>query len=89
MNQVKFLGLAHTFATVSPATFKTFYTKHAQERYGYSSRDKKFTVVREVLRNNLTISLVFATFGEGNKPKKFDFVHQTVSCREARASWVS
>jgi len=23
----------------------------------------------------------------GNKPKKFDFVHQTVSCREARAGW--
>ena len=23
----------------------------------------------------------------GNKPKKFDFVHQTVSRREARAGW--
>ena len=32
---------------------------------------------------NLTISLPLL----GNKPKKFDFVHQTVSHQEARASW--
>ena len=42
----------------------------------------KFCCCKEVLRNitNLTISLVLTTLG--NKPKKFDLVHQTVSHRE-------
>ena len=35
--------------------------------------------------NDLTISLVFTTLG--NKPKKFDFVHQTVSHREVCVGW--
>jgi len=35
VNQVKFLGLAHTFATVS----LTIYSKPTQKRYGCSSRD--------------------------------------------------
>ena len=34
------------------SSVKTFYAKCTQKRYGYSSRDKNFTVVREVLRNN-------------------------------------
>ena len=57
MNQVKFLGLAHVFVTVSPSEhFKTFYAKPAQKRYGYLSGGylsgfKNFTVVREVLCN--------------------------------------
>ena len=53
MNQVEFLGLAQTFATVSRSNVQNFNAKPAQKRYGYSSRDKKiFIVVREVLRNN-------------------------------------
>ena len=46
------------------------------------------TVVREVLYviiRYLAISMVFTTFG--NKPKKFDFVHQTVSRREVCTGW--
>ena len=42
VNQVEFLGLAHTFAQCNLATFKIFYVKPAQKRYGYSSRDKYF-----------------------------------------------
>ena len=38
-----------------------------------------------IMITDLTISLVFTTFG--NKPKKFDFVHQIVSCWEVRTGW--
>ena len=44
----------------------------------------RFTVVRKVLLD-LTISLVFTTLG--NKPEKFNFVHQTVACWETHAVW--
>ena len=45
----------------------------------------KFECCKEcyVIISDLAISLVFHRLG--NKPKKFDFVHQTVSRREARA----
>ena len=33
VNQVEFLGLAHTFATGHLATFKIFHAKPAQKRY--------------------------------------------------------
>ena len=84
MNQVEFLGLAHTFAT----TIKTFCGQPTQKRYGYSNGDKPiYTVVREVLCNNYRLILQsdWSLLHLGNKPKKFDFVHQTVSCREALA----
>ena len=44
MNQLEFLGLAHTFATVSPSNVQNiyiFFAKPAQKRYGFSSGDKK------------------------------------------------
>ena len=37
MNQVKFLGLAHAFATVSPSNIVA---KSLKKSYGYSSEDK-------------------------------------------------
>ena len=45
------------------SSVKRFYAKCTQKRYGYSSRDKNFTAVREVLRNNLAISLVHTALG--------------------------
>ena len=48
----------------------------------------KFTIVREVLRNNYRPhNLIGHLPLLDNKPKKFDFVHQTVSRREARVGW--
>ena len=47
VNQVEFLGLAHTFATVSPIA--TFYTKPTQKVRILKQRPKNLTVVREVL----------------------------------------
>ena len=57
---------AHFCDSVTWQLSKTFYAKPAQKRYGYSSRFKNFTVVREVLViiTNLAISLVITTFGE-------------------------
>ena len=48
-------------------------------------------VVREMLYilviiTDLTISLVFTTFVK-YKPKKSDFVHQTISCWEVCVGW--
>ena len=40
----------------------------------------KFTVVREMLRNNYRSCNLIVL---GNKPKNFDFIHQTVSRKEA------
>ena len=45
MNQVKLLGLALTFVTVSPSNIQVL---PQTQRYGYSSREK-ITAVREVL----------------------------------------
>ena len=51
VNQVEFLGLAQTFATVSPSNVQNFlHQTHSKKRY--SSRFKIFTIVREVLSNN-------------------------------------
>ena len=69
VNQVKFLGLVHTVATVSQKHFMPNPLKK-----GTQVDFKNFTVVREVVRNNY-------------KPKKFDFVHQTVSRWEACPGW--
>ena len=46
MDQVEFLGLAHTFATVSPIA--TFYAKPNQKGTNTQAEIQKFTVVREV-----------------------------------------
>ena len=45
MNQVENLGLAHTFAIVSPSNIENILHQTL-------SRDTNFTVVREVLHNN-------------------------------------
>ena len=71
------LGLAQTFATVLRSNVENINAKPAQKRYGYSSRDKWY-----VINTDAAISLLLTAFG--NKPKKFDSVHQTVSRREAR-----
>ena len=50
----------------------------------------EFTVVREVLYviiTDLTISLVLTLLG--NKPKEFNFIHQTVSDREVHTGWAT
>ena len=39
VSQVKFLGLAHAFATMNLATVKTFCGQPAQKRYGHSNGD--------------------------------------------------
>ena len=66
MNQVKFLGLAHTFATAPP---KTFYAKPAQKRYGYSSRDQKiFAVIKEHMDN-----MSFEALSYNFCPKRWSF----------------
>ena len=66
--------------------FKTSYAKPAQKRYGYSSRDKQFSVVKEVLHNNYqSHNLIGPYHFFENKHKKFDFVHQTISRQEAHA----
>ena len=77
VNRVKFLGLVHTFATMSPSNPLKKGT-HIQV---------DFTVVKDVLHNiiDLAISLVIITIG--NKPKKFNCVHQTVSHWEAHTGW--
>ena len=50
---------------------------------------KSFTVVRKcyIIITDLAISLVLTVTLLGNKPKKFDFVHQTVSHWEAHTGW--
>ena len=60
VNRVKFLGLVHTFATMSPSNLLKKGTHIWVD----------FIVVREVLHNitDLAISLVITTFG--NKPKE-------------------
>jgi len=44
-----------------------------------------FTVVREVLHINYWFHWFLSRLG--SKPKKFDFVHQTVSRWEAHTGW--
>ena len=79
---------AHFLQPCHLAMFKTFNTKRAQIRYRYSSRDKIFTVVREVLRNNYQSRKSYWSLPLlGNKPKKFHFVHQTVSHWEVHMCW--
>ena len=79
MNQVEFLGLVHTFATVSPSNMHNVLHQNCSKRHRYLSRDSKILsdVVSKcyVIINDLAISLPLF----GNKPKKFDFFHQTVS----------
>ena len=69
------------------AMFKTFSGQPASKVQIVEWRWTNFTVVRPVLHNNYwsPISLVLLLLG--NDPKKFNFVHQTVSLREAHASW--
>ena len=54
MNQVKFLGQVHTFVTVSPSNIQSILRQTCSKMNGTDTRVemKKFTVVREVLRNN-------------------------------------
>ena len=88
MNQVQFLGLAHTFATVSPGNVQS--TPNPLKKGTDTQVEIKniFTVVREMLRFNYQSRNRIGPYHFlGNKPKKFDFVHQTISCREARAGW--
>ena len=59
------------------AIFKTFCTKPAQ---------KGTRVVCKGSFTDLTISLVLTALF-GNKPKKFVFIHQTVSSWEAHMGW--
>ena len=51
VNQVKLLRLVHTFVTVSLSNVQKYCMPNLVI-YEYLSRDKKFTVVREVLRKN-------------------------------------
>ena len=44
VNQVKYLGLAHTFVAVSPSNDENIF-KTAQKQYGYSSKDKKILLL--------------------------------------------
>ena len=73
--QVEFLGLVHTFATMSPSNIPNILCQtRSKKRYGYSNGDNN--VVEEAITDLVIRSLPLL----GNKPKKFDFVHQTVSC---------
>ena len=83
VNQVKFLGLVHTFATVSPSNVQNFFPPNLlKNRTDTQVEITKSTVVREMLITDPAISLVL-----GNKPKKFYFVHQTISRHEVRTGW--
>ena len=65
VNQVEFLGLVHTFATVSPSNNQNILRPTRSKKVRTLEwRLTNFTVEREVLRNNLAISLVITTFGE-------------------------
>ena len=87
VNQVEFLGLVHTFATVSPSNVQTFYTKPARKRYDYLSRDKKFYVVMEVLRNNYqSCSLIGPYHFKGISPRNLTpFTRLFLTRRRTRA----
>ena len=45
VNEVKFCGLVHTFATVSPSNFQNVLRRTHSKRYEHSSRDKKFLLL--------------------------------------------
>ena len=82
VNQVKFLGLPHTFVTASPSNFQISTPNLLKNVRILKQRFKNLTVAKEVIIINLAISLLF-----GNKPKKFDFVHRTASYQEACVVW--
>ena len=70
------------------ATFKIFFRKCAQKNYGYSNGDEQIcTVVREVLHKIIISQSHWSLPHLDNKPKKFNFVHLTVSRREAHTRW--
>ena len=85
MNQVEFLGIAHTFVTVQPSNVQNILHQACSKKYGYSSSDKIFTAVKEVLLNNYRSRNLIGPYR--NKLKKFDFIHQTISCQELRVGW--
>ena len=86
VNQVEFLGLARTFATVSPSNVQNILRPTCSKKVRILEwKWTNFTVVSEVLCNNYPISQSHWSLPLlGNKPKEFDFVHQTVARREAR-----
>ena len=74
-NQVEFIG--HTFATASPSNVQNILR---QTHSGYPSRDKIFycckrhVIITDISQFHWSFPLL------GNKPRKFDFVCQTISC---------
>ena len=65
------------------ATFKTFCRQPAQRKDGYSNGDDKFYCCKKCSQSHWSLPHF------GNKPKKFDFAHQTISCREGCVGWVT
>ena len=74
-------GRAHLHDCVTSQFSKTFYAKPTQKRYKCSTRDKNFADVRKMLHNNYRSHWSLPLFG--SNPKKFNFLHQTVSHQEA------
>ena len=71
-------AIAHFCDNVTWAMIKTFCGQSTQKKLRILEwRSTNFTVVREVLCNNYQSHCSLSLWG--NKPKKFDMVHQTVS----------
>ena len=85
MNQVKFLWLACTFAT----SVTTVCTTPPQRVFRSWVENQNVPAISEVLHwsCNLIGSYNYTLPHFGNMPKNFDFVHQTVSHREAHMIW--
>ena len=65
MNQIEFLGLAHTFATMSPSNTQNILCQTHSKKY--LSSDIKILLFEGkcyVIITDLAISLVLTTFGE-------------------------
>ena len=87
VNQVKFVGLVHTFATVSPAMFIPFYAKQ-QIGTDTGIEINTFTVVKEVLCNNCkSCNLIGPYHFWGISPRNLTLLTRTVSRWETPAGW--
>ena len=71
--------------TVSPSNIQNVCQTHSKKRMDAQVVIKNFTIAMEVLR--LISQSHWSLLHLANKPKKFDFVHQTVSRREAHVGW--
>ena len=86
VNQVEFLGLVYTFATVSPSNIQNILRQTCKNRYGYLSRDNN--VVREVLCSNYqSCNLIGPYHFWGICPRNLTSLTRTVSYREIPAGW--